>query len=231
MDSRLLPVVGTILMGLCAVVVASWSFSVETEPTEIARPTPAPPTPVVSRPLSLSSAPDTPQAERRGQKGARKGKAKAKGRKAKSAEGAARLTEAAPPRPERDPLEREELAWARREYREERVIDMNDRLDAFAAEVDWDEETTEEVRALLVDSMDKISKQLARVDKGHVEWDEVKADLRDFRESRARELERYLGPDEFAGFVDGMAFERFYGEEPIRGRLDGRPRRQGRGQQ
>ena len=226
-----MPVVGMTLLGLCALVVARWSFSVETTPTVA-----MPPTQQASssrpplRPLALSSpSSQLQQRPRERPRGGREGKAR-KGGKAKSPRGSAEATGVAQ-EPARDPLEPDELAWARREYREERVLDMNDRLDGFATEVGWDEETTEDVRALLLDSMDKITKQLSRVDRGLVEWDEVKSDLRDFREDRARKLERYLGPDEFDGFVDRMGFERFAGEEPIRGRLGGAPRRKGRERQ
>jgi hypothetical protein len=122
---------------------------------------------------------------------------------------------------EREPLlEAEERAEARRMYREDRLVEVNERLDEVAAERDWDPELTEEVRLVLLDTADRITESLARVAGEKQDWDAVKDDLRDFRMRQARELEALLGPDEFDAFVAGMEFERFSTSPPVRGRLE-----------
>jgi hypothetical protein len=110
-------------------------------------------------------------------------------------------------------LEPAAKATARSEFREERLSEVDAQLDAYAEKKGWDPEFTEEVRSLLVDTMDHIGEQLARVDRGELPWEEVRSELRQFRLDRASELEELLGND-FDEFAQQMSFGRFLGEPP-----------------
>jgi hypothetical protein len=117
-------------------------------------------------------------------------------------------------RVEKEPvLEPVAKATARSEFREERLSEVDAQLDAYAEEKGWDPELTEEVRSLLVDTMDHIGQELARVDRGELPWEEVRTELRQFRLERASELEELLGRD-FDEFAEAMSFGRFLGEPP-----------------
>jgi len=117
-------------------------------------------------------------------------------------------------------LDDEERAMLRRELREERLIDVNSRLDAFAETEGWDPAMTDEVRNILIDTADHITRVLAQVDRREVEWDTVKMDLWAYREQQAQQVRRALGPHDFDHFVESMDFARFFGEMPVRGRVD-----------
>lgn len=117
-----------------------------------------------------------------------------------------------PPPPSAERAEERELV------REDKLVDLNERLDRYAASAGWDSELTEEVRVILLDTTDHISASLAAVDRGELAWEEEKEALRAFRLDQAATVRGLLG-DEFDGFVKGMQFERFFGEVPIQGRL------------
>ncbi len=124
----------------------------------------------------------------------------------------------------RDPmLEPDERAEARRLYREERLVSVNEKLDAFADERGWDPETTEDVRLIMLDTADRITVALAKVDTDRNEWEEIKADVRQYRLDQASDVEALVGPEEFEAFIANMQFDRFTSDPPVRGRLDDRP--------
>jgi hypothetical protein len=126
-----------------------------------------------------------------------------------------------PPVKEKDPqLPPDDRAEARQEFREERIQDLNDRLDAFADEAGWNEDDTDDVRVVLVETADHITNRLAAVDRGELTWDEARRELREYRLQQAGTVRELLGDEEFGPFVDAMDFARFLGDEPIRGRLD-----------
>jgi hypothetical protein len=123
-------------------------------------------------------------------------------------------------RREVDPeLPAEDRIQARAEYRQERLADVDQRLDAYAADAGWDEATTEQVRAAILENADDISARLEAVAAGEVEWEQVREDLRQDRIDRAARVRRLLGDAEFDRFVREMDFARFLGEEPVRGRI------------
>lgn len=122
-----------------------------------------------------------------------------------------------PGRPETVPSA--EKAKARREAREAATRDVLDRLDGYGAEAGWDPAVTADMKALFADTSDRIGRVLANVDRGNADWDEVRRELRQFRLDAAAEAEVLLGPEAFEAFVQEMDFQRFHGEEPIRGRL------------
>jgi hypothetical protein len=117
-------------------------------------------------------------------------------------------------------LDDEERAALRREIREERLVDVNARLDAFAGEAGWDDTQTEDIRMLLIDTADHITQVLARVDRREVEWDAVKGELRTYRETQAASVRRAIGNQDFDTFVERMDFARFFEDAPIRGRIE-----------
>jgi hypothetical protein len=117
-------------------------------------------------------------------------------------------------------LDDEERAAYRQEIREERLVDVNARLDSYAAQAHWDEDTTNRIRDLLIDTADHITVTLAAVDRREVEWDDVKGDLRSYRETQAAHLRHAIGPENFDAFVEHMDFARFFGDTPVRGRLE-----------
>jgi hypothetical protein len=117
-------------------------------------------------------------------------------------------------------LDDEERAMLRRELREERLIDVNMRLDEYAAAEGWDPEMTDEIRDVLIDTADHITNVLGQVDRREVEWDAVKVDLWVYREQQAQKVRRAVGPSDFDHFVESMDFARFFGETPARGRVD-----------
>ncbi|MBX2801943.1 MAG: hypothetical protein KTR31_29960 [Myxococcales bacterium] len=187
-----------------------WFFRVDTEPQAVAM---VRASRAVDRPLAtpLEAPRRAPPTKSKAGKRPRKGKAKTKskaGAKAKAGNA--------------DDGELTEMAWARREFRRERREELEQRLEDYASQAGWDHGSTEEVRRLVVDSMERITRQLAMVDNGQVSWQQHKHHVREFRERRADRLKKLLGPDEFADFTDAMGFERFTGEEPPRGRLNRR---------
>jgi len=117
-------------------------------------------------------------------------------------------------------LDDEERAMLRHELREERLIDVNARLDTYAETEGWDPAMTDDVRNLLIDTADHITQVLAQVDRREVEWDAVKSDLWTYREQQAQRVRRALGPNDFDHFVESMDFARFFGDTPVRGRVD-----------
>ena len=123
--------------------------------------------------------------------------------------------------PEKDPqLPPDDRAEARQEFREERIQDINDRLDGFAEEAGWSEEEADDVRVVLVETADHITSRLAAVDRGELSWDEARRELRDYRLKQAGEVRSMLGDEEFAPFVEAMDFGRFLDDQPVRGRLE-----------
>lgn len=123
--------------------------------------------------------------------------------------------------PEKEPqLEPDDRASARQEFREERIQDLNERLDTFAEEAGWEPDQADDVRVVLVETADHITNRLAAVDRGEITWDEARRELREYRLKRADKVRSMLGDEEFAPFVDAMDFSRFLGDEPVRGRLE-----------
>lgn len=123
--------------------------------------------------------------------------------------------------PTKEPeIEPDERAGLREEMREERLGSLSDRLDAYADEAGLDPQATERVRDVMIDTTDRITRDLARVDRGEATWDEVRRDLRQYRLDQANKVRKLLGDDQFDDLVQGMGLERFMGEEPIRGRLE-----------
>lgn len=185
--------------------------STEPDPDEVV-PVRAEPAPTQRRipPPSASSleAEVPPPAKARKGKGKGKGKNKAKGK-------------ARDERPARDPaLEPDDRAALRDELREERIGSLADRLDVYASEAGWDPEVADRVAEIMFNTTDKISRNLARVDRGDAEWGDIRHELRDYRIDQAKRVRNLLGDEEFDRFVDGMDLGRFMGERPIRGRLD-----------
>ncbi|MEQ1503565.1 MAG: hypothetical protein ABMB14_15110 [Myxococcota bacterium] len=122
--------------------------------------------------------------------------------------------------PKKEPvLPPDDKAEARVELREERLESLNDRLDAFGDDAGWDGSTLEDVRTVLIDTSDHITTELARVDRGEADWDEVRRELRQYRLDQAAKVRRRIGDPAFDELVEGMDLERFLGEEPVRGRL------------
>lgn len=123
--------------------------------------------------------------------------------------------------PAKDPqLPPDDRAEARQEFREERVQDINDRLDGFAEEAGWSEDEADDVRVVLVETADHITDRLAAVDRGEITWEEARRELRDYRLRQAGEVRRMLGDEEFAPFVEAMDFGRFLDDQPVRGRIE-----------
>ena len=216
MDQRIWPFVGLGTLGLGAVVAATWVFSVDTSvraPLRGAELTQAEPVP---RPEAVMS--------RRERIRRQRGQAKAEGRRF-DRKAKVKAAKEQPKKERKRILEPDELVWARTEFREQRMDDMNRRLDAHAQEEDWDEDVTEEVRDILGETIDRITDRLVEVDRGDEDWAEMKRDMRAFRERQADRVAEVLGPDRFEAFVEGMGFSRFEGEEPISGRLRMRRRR------
>lgn len=207
-------------LAVVALGAAWWAFSVDAEPVRV--PVAASPQPIVQV---------APAPAEGSEPGRRRRKARTEGRSAKAAKAERRKArEAREPRPRPEPRERvlepEELMWARTEFREQRLTDMNERLERYAAAKGWSEELTEEVRIVMIDTIEGITDELLRVDAGEIEWPEMRADMRAFREDQARVVEELLGPEEFRGFAEQMGFARFGGDEPVEGRV--RMRRRGR---
>jgi hypothetical protein len=116
-------------------------------------------------------------------------------------------------------LDPETRSQARTEYREERIVDLDEKLDTHAAKAGWDPETTEEVRAILVETGVRIGEVLARADRGEIPWEKVRGQLQNFRISQARQVNEIVGRESFDAFVDDMGFERFPDDgPPLRGR-------------
>lgn len=113
----------------------------------------------------------------------------------------------------------EEKLEYRKSYRDERLADMDARLDAYAAKAGWEPDLTEEIRALLIETTDGITAILEKVDVGQVEWDEQKEELRRYRYEQAAKVEDLLG-GQFEPFVQGMNFTRFLGDASPRDKLE-----------
>jgi len=160
------------------------------------------------RPHPAASAPAAPRAERPRPEGTAEAPRSSKAPRTIAEEARARN------------LDDEERAALRREVREERLVDVNARLDSFAADAGWDETQTEEIRMLLIDTADHITQVLGQVDRREVLWDDVKADLREYREQQAASVRREIGHQDFDTFVEHMDFARFFGDSPIRGRVE-----------
>lgn len=107
----------------------------------------------------------------------------------------------------------EEKVKVRSAFREERMLALDEQLDAYAEEAGWDAEKTETVRSILVETIDHIGTELAMVDAGEEDWEVLRPELRQYRIDRAAEIEGILGK-EFDSFAEAMAFGRFLGERP-----------------
>lgn len=217
MRRDLLPLLGSGLLAATALLAAAWVFSVDTEPDLVVSEPIASRDPVVlpaPAPLVAAARPERRRPAR-----------------------APRVRKERPPLEqlleEKDPMELrdwelppDERATARNQFRDERLTELSGRLDAHAEAFGWDPATTEEVRAVLLETSGRISDTLAQVDAGEVHWLKVRDDLRDFRLQQARDVEEILGPDAFDDWAGDMGFERFPEEgKPVHGRLDDPPRR------
>lgn len=116
-------------------------------------------------------------------------------------------------------MSKEERATSRADYRLDLMADMSIRLDEHALDEDWDFETTERVRDHLLTTAERITDLLHESERGAFEWEHIRAAVRQYRLDQATELEAMLGPERFEAFVVGMGFERFFGDEPVRGLL------------
>ncbi len=103
----------------------------------------------------------------------------------------------------------EERAAARVEYREDRLLEVDLKLGDHAARAGWDPETTEEVRAVLLDTSDRITRAMARVDQGQATWEQISGRVQSYRMQQARQVRDILGQERFEAFVADMGFERF----------------------
>lgn len=112
-------------------------------------------------------------------------------------------------------LSPEERLVYRQTYRDERLSDLDARLDAYARQAGWDPELTEEVRTLLIETTDGISAVFERIDRGEAVWEDERDEVRDFRLAQAAKVEALLG-DGFLDFVEGMQFTRFLGDTTAR---------------
>jgi hypothetical protein len=109
------------------------------------------------------------------------------------------------------PDERRELRTLARDLQ---WTDTDARLHAYAEEAGWDAETTEQVRAILAETTDEVSRRLRRADEGKVSWEELRPRLREFRLDQVDRLRETLGDEEFRDFAVGMDFWRFNGGAP-----------------
>ncbi len=116
-------------------------------------------------------------------------------------------------------LAEDEKAQARRQTREEISDEIRERVDAYAMEAGWDAQTHAEVKAIFEETSQKITRVLGKVDRGELEWNDVRRELRQYRLDSAAEVEGILGPEAFRDFTGTMDFQRFQGDEPVRGRL------------
>ena len=103
--------------------------------------------------------------------------------------------------------------------REDVAAEIRARVDDYAVEAGWDAETHAEVKAIFEETQDRISRVLGRVDRGELAWNDVRRELRQYRLDSAAEVEGLLGEDGFRDFAETLDFQRFLGDEPIRGRL------------
>lgn len=116
---------------------------------------------------------------------------------------------------ELEPEERKEL---RDLVREEQWAETETRLYGYAEKVGWDPALTDEVRTILEETTNGVSKRLRKVDAGKATWEELKPELREFRMEQAEQLRETLGDDGFLKFAEGMDFWRYNG-----GARPGRP--------
>lgn len=115
----------------------------------------------------------------------------------------------------------EDRADARLELRELQLEDLLARHDAYAAERGWSNDLTDAVAVRVAEGAEEVSHLLELVDRGEVPWEEVRADLRDVRLEQAKAVQALLGEQGFADWSGAMGFQRFSGEEWVRGRVDG----------
>lgn len=115
----------------------------------------------------------------------------------------------------------EERLQYRRTYRDERLADVDARLDAYATSVGWDADRTELVREVLIETTDGITAYMEQIDRGETTWEDQKESVRLFRYEQAAKIEDLLGP-EFENFVIAMHFTRFLGDQNVRDKLQAR---------
>lgn len=134
---------------------------------------------------------------------------------------ASHLTTIASARAERVPkvADDAERAELRLETREDLVNRLLDRVEAHAVKAGWDDDLLADIELVVVDTTDNIGTRLADVDAGRASWEEVKRDVRQLRLDQANQVRDRLGPEGFKAFISDMDFERFDGDEPVRGRL------------
>lgn len=113
-------------------------------------------------------------------------------------------------------LEPAERVAKRQDMRGEQWAQTEEKLTAYAADAQWDDETTTKVHAILERTSTTVDDQLAQVGAGEAEWTAARAALRDARDQQFDDLRALLGDDEFDAFVTGMDFNR-YSDKP-RGR-------------
>jgi hypothetical protein len=116
----------------------------------------------------------------------------------------------------------DERADIRESTRAEQTDALILEIEDHALQAGWDDALIAAVEDEVTATTRQISDDLARVDRGEVRWDDVRAAIRDERLASAARVEALLGPDRFHALADAVGLERFGGETPIRGRLDGR---------
>jgi len=113
----------------------------------------------------------------------------------------------------------DERAEARAEQRSASLDGVLLRLEDYGVEADWSDDKIDDVADLMVEGSESVSLLLEAVDRGDLEWEEARGDVRDLRFEQAQRVEQLLGPDAFRDFSTAMGFERFQGEEWVRGRV------------
>jgi hypothetical protein len=132
----------------------------------------------------------------------------------------AELAERREQRPKKEPkLSPEEKALARAETRSAQIDELLMLHDDVCIDLGIDADVADEVAILLMDTSDLISAELERVDRGELEWEDVRPKVRKLRLDQASRVESLMGTDVFGEWTDAMGFERFSGDEWTRGRL------------
>ncbi len=159
------------------------------------------------------------RAERRAARMAKRKEARQAQREEKQAERQARR-EAKEAKADKEPrMPPDERAEARVEQRSAALDAALLRLEDYGVEADWTDDMIDDVADLMVEGSESVSLLLEAVDRGELDWEEARGDVRDLRFEQAQRVEELLGPDAFRDFSIAMGFERFQGEEWVRGRV------------
>jgi hypothetical protein len=166
--------------------------------------------------------PNGERAERRAERKAARLEKRREARRARRAELQAERQarrEAKQEKEEKTPrLPPDERAEARAESRSAALDGLVMRLEDYGVDNEWSDSQIDQVADLVVEGSESVSLLLEAVDRGELSWEEVKGDVRELRFEQARRVEGVLGPEEFRRFSEAMGFERFQGDEWVRGR-------------